>query len=455
VVRRTAKHREPTVMAVGRGGQIISGRYDAVIIDDVEDYNSTRTETRRLATYEWLQRDVMPVVVAGGSVWIIQTPQHEADLVGQLQKHRIWKMIRVPSETDVIPPVVGEINRVSTWPDKWPIYYRDCRVKRAESRGATDDRMAEIAADECHDCAIFNPSLGDTKGVGCLTGKRLVEVGSAFYELQYKVNVQALGGQFFHRRWFRTFRRSEIAREGSTWLYTPEGAVRPYNLRVFFGVDPAIADEGEKDPEHHSRFALVVLGYCHELRRRLILYDYADRLTWPEQLALIGEQALVWAPERVFIENNVYQKALVQHLETFAFPVQGFPADNDWFRRIAALTIFFQSGQVYVMEDEPDAAARAGVKKREDILRPKRVYSSAPYMHEFTMWPRGAHDDRCDATVAAFRGPAGQPGFGDWRPEVTQESDPRQNPHVILPVPGAGQPQPKLWTAHDLLNSLH
>ena len=107
VVRRTAKHREPTCMAVGRGGQIISGRYDAVIIDDVEDYNSTRTETRRLATYEWLQRDVMPVVVAGGSVWIIQTPQHEADLVGQLQKHRIWKMIRVPSEDRRRPAGAG------------------------------------------------------------------------------------------------------------------------------------------------------------------------------------------------------------------------------------------------------------------------------------------------------------------------------------------------------------
>ena len=121
---------------------------------------------------------------------------------------------------------------------------------------------------------------------------------------------------------------------------------RPYSLRVFFGVDPAIADEGEKDPDQHSRFALVVLGYCHELRRRLILYDYADRLTWPEQLKLIGEQALVWAPERVFIENNVYQKALVQHLGDVQLAGRrATAADNDWFRRIAALTIFFQSGQ--------------------------------------------------------------------------------------------------------------
>jgi hypothetical protein len=455
-VRRSAKHREPTCLAVGRGGQIVSGRYDFVIIDDVEDYNSTRTETRRLATYEWLQRDVMPVVVAGGSVWIIQTPQHEMDLVGQLQKHRIWKTIRVPSEVDVEPPVPGEINRTSTWPEKWPIYYRDCRVKAAERRGANDDRLAEVASDECHDCAIFNPSLGDTKGVGCLTGKRLVEVGSAFYELQYKVNVAALGGQFFHKRWFRTFKRSEIARVEDAWQYTPEGAFRSYKLAVYFGIDPAIADEGEKDPEHHSRFALVVLGYCHELRRRLILYDFADRLTWPEQLKLIGEQALVWTPEMIYIENNVYQKALVQHLDTFDWPVQGYPADSDWFRRIASLTIFFQTGQVYVMADEADPDARAGVKKRDDVRRPRKgPYSSAPYVHEFTMWPRGAHDDRCDATVAAFRGPAGQLGFeGYGQTGKAADTPPEANPHVILPHPDAGKPKEMLWHAQDLLNSL-
>ena len=42
------------------------------------------------------------------------------------------------------------------------------------------------------------------------------------------------------------------------------------------------------------------------------------------------------------------------------------------------------------MEDETDEARHGRLKKRDDIIRPKRsVYSSAPYMHEFTMWPRG------------------------------------------------------------------
>lgn len=457
VVRRSARHREPTCHAVGRGGQVVSGRYDVVIIDDVEDYNSTRTTTRRRATYEWLQRDVMPVVVPGGAVWIIQTPQHETDLVGQLQKHRIWKVIRVPSEEDVTPPVPGEINRIASWPEKYPIYYRDCRVQQAERRGASEDRQAEIASTECHECAIFNPSLGDTQGVGCLTGKKLVEVGSAFYNLQYKVDVSALGGTFFHRRWFRLFKRSELSLDEHGWWYKPAGALRPYQLRTFFGVDPAIAEEEEEDPELHSRFALVVLGYCHELRRRLILYDHAERLSWPEQLKLIGEQALVWHPETVYIENNVYQKALVQHLETFDWPVEGYAADSDWFRRIAALTIFYQSGQVYVMEDEPDSDERSGKKRREDLLRPRKGrYSSEPYIHEFTMWPRGAHDDRCDATVAAFRGTMGQLGFEGYGkpPRGREETPPEASPHVILPKPGAGQLREMLWTAQGLLDSL-
>ena len=48
----------------------------------------------------------------------------------------------------------------------------------------------------------------------------------------------------------------------------------------------------------------------------------------------------------------------------------------------------------------------------------------------------------------------GQLGFESFRPKEPREKLPEESEHVILPVPGARESQPKMWTAQDLLNSL-
>ncbi len=423
-VTRSAAFKEPTLQAVGRGGQIVSGRYDLVIVDDVEDYESTRTDPRRLATFEWLMRDVVPVVIAQGQILLIQTPQHEGDLVGQVRKNPLWHVIRIPAETDV-PEAPGWLKRVSAWPAKWPIYWDpNCDVAAVERRGGSEGAMATAARDACARCPIYDPTLGDTKGMGCLTGKRF-EVGETFYRLQYQCDVKALGGEVFKEQWFRYYPPQDVRWDAGRWIYHHSG--RTYPIEIFMGIDPAIADEGEKDPDAHSRFALVVLGYVRPLRRRLLLHFENLRVDWPSQVRVILEQFDAWHPEVVAVEEVAYQRALRQELQRHHLPVQGVRHDTDKYRRIVAVSPEVEAGNLY-LKAGPDGEP----SPQEE------------FMAQAVRFPRGTHTDVLDAYALASEVLVGQPIFADL---VRPVADPMANPHVIVPP----APKPGDWSLADIL----
>ena len=438
-VIRTAAHREPTMQSVGRGGQIVSGRYEYVILDDVEDYDSTHTDNSRKATYEWFSRDVIPIVTQGGKLVIIQTPQHEMDLVGQvLRTGSIWRLITVPSEKEEVQPD-GRLKRVAAWPVKFPIYWqstvwgRPCEVEKAEVRGQGWDRMLQAANQACQVCPVFNQEFGDPDGIGCLTGKRLVETDPVFYKLQYLCSLEALRGSVFKREWFRYYRRSEIAWRDGLWWYHGPGQVRPYRMRVRIGIDPAIADEKDKQPEMHSKFALVVRGYVPDLRRSLVLHYVNQRLTWPEQLDVALGDILAWNPEEIVVEKIGYQRALKQALERHRFPVRGVDQDMDKFRRFAVLAPEFRAGNVYVLE-EPNEAGDWAPAHEEFITH----VTSFTYRAVFT--------DLLDAYELSGRGlQDGTLMFEDLaRAERTYED----SEHVMAPT--VPKDEEKLWTWEEV-----
>lgn len=463
-VIRDADYKEPTVHAVGRGGQIVSGRYEYGVLDDTEDYESTRISTRRLGTYHWFLNDVVPVVVSGGTLVVIQTPQHETDLVGQMRKHPAWKIINIPCEFEEPDPswpqaacretreapvdgacpthgdaacvLPAKVKRVSMWADKWPIYWTDCNVKRAEERGASETALAQAQSEWCPACPVFNPALGDAQGRGCLTGKRW-EVGDTFYSLQYKVQIAAFGGVVWKKEWFRYYDRSEIRYHEGRWLYTPKdlGGKRTVMLEVYIGIDPAIADEEEETPEDKSEFGLVVLGYARSLRRRLVLYVFGARIDFPTQQRVIHEQYVTWNPIALIPEEIAFQRALRQQLRKDFGAMRFEPRkhqDGDKFRRFTALTPEFKALNVYLLpEHEP---------MRKQMLD----------------YPNGAHDDLIDAyDLAGDRLDRSRPlqGFA----EAERARVDRLNELAAFPDPEAPEEEPapappeKAWTVNDLM----
>lgn len=114
-VTRETIRKDPTVQAVGLTGSIVGSRLDGLIIDDIDDIDSTHTQEARNATEAKVRKQALTRLgidgwaVAIGNVW------HEDDCMHRLAKTN-WKVLEFP----VMNPD-GEGGFVSRDPETFPI----------------------------------------------------------------------------------------------------------------------------------------------------------------------------------------------------------------------------------------------------------------------------------------------------------------------------------------------
>jgi hypothetical protein len=122
-------------------------------------------------------------------------------------------------------------------------------------------------------------------------------------------DVGALGGEVSKEEWFRVYtvmdKNGVDYRDGRWWF-------RDLPLTIGFGIDPAVADEGETPERQQSKFALVVLGVHKPTRMHCLLHYVDQRVDWPTQLKLIEEAITQWQPRIIGIEEVAYQRVLKQ-----------------------------------------------------------------------------------------------------------------------------------------------
>jgi hypothetical protein len=95
------------------------------------------------------------------------------------------------------------------------------------------------------------------------------------------------------------------------WLNYYDNLPPTNRLKVYIGVDPAIADDRTTaESKAQDKFGLVVVGY--DGIRAYLLEEYEEWLTFPEQLKLIDVFNSKWSPIMIGIESVQYQKALAQ-----------------------------------------------------------------------------------------------------------------------------------------------
>ena len=87
----------------------------------------------------------------------------------------------------------------------------------------------------------------------------------------------------------------------------------PPRLSYYIGIDPAIADDkktGEKLKQ--DKFGLVVVGFDKKTTNMYLIEEYAEWMTFPQQLRLIEQYNQKYKPVRIGIESVAYQRALAQ-----------------------------------------------------------------------------------------------------------------------------------------------
>lgn len=105
VMKRTAVHKEPTIMTVGVGTAVASKHYDIAIGDDLVDEENSRTAHQRSAIKTWYYKTFLPcimppddVVPLRGRVHVLGTRYHYDDLYGWLLTHEMKRStLTIPS----------------------------------------------------------------------------------------------------------------------------------------------------------------------------------------------------------------------------------------------------------------------------------------------------------------------------------------------------------------------
>jgi len=116
-IRRGSISRDPSVLAVGLKGTIISSRVDVLIFDDVLDLSNTQDPEqrkwvlRRIRTFlDRLSADGVAIFLT--NAWHPDDAAHALEKEGKANPRDGWRCERFPS----IDPETGE----PTWPEQWP-----------------------------------------------------------------------------------------------------------------------------------------------------------------------------------------------------------------------------------------------------------------------------------------------------------------------------------------------
>ncbi len=118
-VKRKTKAKDPSVQATGVRGNIVGSRVDLLILDDVLDFENTRTEQAREELMDWYNASLGGRLTADARVISVGTAWHPDDLMHKLAKGPSWHSVRFPVITEQ-----GDI----TWPERWPLE----RIKRRQ-----------------------------------------------------------------------------------------------------------------------------------------------------------------------------------------------------------------------------------------------------------------------------------------------------------------------------------
>lgn len=272
-VERTTVAKDPTLQAVGAYGPLVGSRLDFIILDDVLDFDNTRTEEQRKKLVEWFDTTVLTRLVKGGKIFLVGTPWHPDDLLHVLAKRAGFVVKRYSA---VLNPDDPPERWVPMWPEQWD------HARLTNRRNNTTDTT---------------------------------------FARKYLCRVRLDGISRFREAWLQ---RMCLAGVGRTFMAeAPRQYVRGPRMPCFTGVDLGIGDK-----DGNALTVLFTIALMPD-RRRLIVDIQSGRWQAPEIIDKL-EQCYRSYNSTIYVESNAAQKFLVQ-MSQGRIPVTGFHTGaNKW-----------------------------------------------------------------------------------------------------------------------------
>jgi hypothetical protein len=111
-VDRPFLSKDPSVQAIGIHGNITGARLDLVIVDDVLDYENTRTPKGRDELWDWMRATLTGRLTSNARFFVVGTAFHPEDAL-----HRYAKQFG--PESAVRYPVLADVDGTPRWPERW------------------------------------------------------------------------------------------------------------------------------------------------------------------------------------------------------------------------------------------------------------------------------------------------------------------------------------------------
>lgn len=260
-VKRSIISKDPSLQTCGVHGNIQGARIDYLILDDVLDYENTRTAEGRQDLCDWYHSALAGRLTEHARVIIVGTAFHPDDLLHRLAKTPAWSSFRFP---------VADENGVSVWPERWP-----------------PERIAAKRAE-------FGP-LEAARQMFCVA----------------RDDAQAR----FKREWIDIgLRRGE----GKKFVYALDARSTPPGCVTYTGVDLAVQQHSAAD----LTVMFTIMVYPNEDRE--IICIESGRWAGPEILNRIVDTHRRYNSQ-IIVENNAAQDYIVQMLHSStAIPVRGY-----------------------------------------------------------------------------------------------------------------------------------
>jgi hypothetical protein len=274
---RDSGEKDPTLQALGMGGQIYGARADLIILDDVITGANAHEWEKQI---NWLQKEVITRLGKNGKLLVVGTRIGSIDLYRELRNPEHWSGNKTPF-TYLAMPAVLEFNED---PEKWVTLW------------ARSDRPWDGDEDTTPDVDGLYP-----KWDGPTLFQRRSEVTPSTWAMVYQ--QQDVEDDSIFSPLCIQGSVNGMRKVGRLSFGSPGHPKDPGNYRIVMGLDPAMS----------GATAATIIAVDVDSRKRYILDVCNMTEPTPEKIRnLIQEWAIKYQPNVVVAEKNAFQLYLTK-----------------------------------------------------------------------------------------------------------------------------------------------
>ncbi len=364
-VRRAKNLRDPTLRARGWSSAVTGGRYDLIIVDDIEDDKTVLNAAQRRKTINRIRATVVPLLDTDGQIVFIGTRKHADDAYNALINDPTYAVI--------------EDKAILEWPDLDRVTYN-----------VTVDESGKEVVTSVDVQGFAGRSLWPEKWPVAALLMIRKSIGERAFAQEYQNEAIDDTSTPFRLGWLKAATERGVGmgfvREGCIDHDVLRPVPRCEGLVIYQCVDFSLVDDPEAAEEQDSDWT-VVQTWGLEWRtqtRTLLRMARRQGLSQGQMLGFIREEAARF-PQRiaVVVENNSFGRLYEMGLKrTTSLPIYGHTTDakkHDIYEGVPAMSALYEAGK-YVLpyangktlpagEDDPRGLVDTLVKEHHGLGR--------------------------------------------------------------------------------------